>query len=204
MKIPSLDLRNTPGVYYALTYGISALLFVFLNRRRNNRKVRMAAFAGLWAFLFAFMLVTYRIRVELFLVCVLIEILTVFSMIACCCEMSVTNLIYFTVRAFFIGELAASLEWQLFYYGLTSLGFPLKMWINLSFLLVIHSVFFFIIWHLEKPFREGNYMLTPEVPLRFRCRLWHTDPRTGPQDGCQENIRPKPEPFLYIYITSSS
>ena len=159
MKIAPLDLANTPGIYYALTYGISALIFIFLNKRRKNTLRWTLQFLALWIFLMVFMLFTYRIRIELFLPSVVLESFIVFLMIVTGCDMPLKNCVYFTVQAFILGEFAASLEWQMFYFLLTSVGLPLRMSLNIITLLIVHSIVFTIIWVLQKPYREGNRLL---------------------------------------------
>ena len=159
MKIAPLDLANTPGIYYALTYGISALIFIFLNKRRKNNFRWTLQFAVLWIFLMVFMLFTYRIRLELFLPSVILESFIVFLMIVTGCDMPLKNCVYFTVQALILGEFAASLEWQMFYFLLTSVGLPLRMSLNIITLLIVHSIVFTIIWFLQKPYAEGNRLL---------------------------------------------
>ena len=159
MKIAPLDLANTPGIYYALTYGISALIFIFLNKRRKNTFRWTLQFLALWIFLMVFMLFTYRIRVELFLPSVVLESSVVFLMIVTGYDMPMKNCVYFTVQAFISGEFAASLEWQMFYFLLTSVGLPLRMSLNIITLLIVHGTVFTIIWFLQKPYREGNRLL---------------------------------------------
>ena len=68
------------------------------------------------------------------------------------------------------GEFAASLEWQLFYYGLTALGIPLRMWFNVTLLVVVHSVTFYIFLVLEQRYgsRERSLIITDR---EFRTAL---------------------------------
>lgn len=159
MHIPKLDLTNTPGVYYALTYGLSAILYVRLNRRREEKRRRVLRFVLLWAFLFIFMAVTYRIDVRFFLLCVALEFSVVCLMIRSSCDMDRNKCVYFAARAFILGEFAASLEWQLFYYALTVMHVPLQIGINILFLAVCHCIVFPVVWALEKRFCDGNESL---------------------------------------------
>ena len=161
MRIAPLDLANTPGIYYALTYGISALLFVFLNKRRKETVIWTLQFAVIWIMLSLFMLFTYQILpLSLFLPSVLLEFLAVFLMIHAGCDMDLRNCVYFAVNAFILGEFAASLEWQIFYFELVSMELPLRMWLNILTLLIVHVPVFTIIWFLQKPYRDGNRFLT--------------------------------------------
>ena len=157
--IPALDLSETPGIYYSIAYGLGALLFIRMNRRRPGWRKYLYFFL-LWAVQFLFMAFTYRIGQKLFMLCVLVQILLIMAMIAVCCDLPQWSLLYFTLRAYMAGEFAASLEWQLFYYALTRLHVPLRMWINLLLLVVVHSCVFSAYWLLERRYSRSNSTLT--------------------------------------------
>lgn len=151
----SVDLTNTPGTYYAIAYGLSALTYIYFNRETGSRWHRSPTFWGLWALLILFMTATYNVPVVWFLPCILLALCLIFLMLYLCCRMDLTNTIYFTMLAFVLGEFAASLEWQLFYYGLTEMGLPLKMWVNLIFLLCCHGLVFGVMSMLQRRFWQG-------------------------------------------------
>ncbi len=159
LLIPPLDLTNTPGIYYAVSSGLAVILFIMLNKKRGTAAWRIPRLAAVWILLFLFMLFTYRIRVELFLLCVVIEAGMLVCMMRIGTDMSWNNTLYFGARAFIMGEFMASLEWQLFYYALTKLGVPLRMWINILFQIVIFGAAFLIFWLMERRFAEGNLTL---------------------------------------------
>ena len=146
MRIAPLDITNTPGIYYALAYGLSAILYIHQNPVRKNRWPRLIV---IWASLCTFMLFTYQIRIELFLPCVFLEFILVWGMIRAGTDIPSGNQVYFAVRAFLLGEFAASLEWQLYYYALTQMHMPMHFWINVLFLIVIYGIVFSIFWVLE-------------------------------------------------------
>ncbi len=146
--IPPLDLTETPGIYYSLAYGFSAILFIRLNRQRQG-KGRFVTFALLWAVQMLFMLFTYRIEQRYFMLCLAVHVLMIYGMIRSCCVMDRTTCAYYTVRAYMVGEFAASLEWQFFYYALTALRMPLSMCLNLGLLIITHGVTFSVISYLE-------------------------------------------------------
>ena len=159
MLIPPLDLTNTPGIYYAVSSGLAVILFILLNKKRGTAAWRIPRLAAVWILLFLFMLFTYRIRVEFFLLCVAAEAGMLVCMMRIGTDMNWNNTLYFGARAFVMGEFMASLEWQLFYYALTSLGMPLRMWINILFQVLIFGAAFLIFWLMERKFAEGNLTL---------------------------------------------
>ncbi len=153
------DLTNTPGIYYALAYGLSAFLYVWLNRHKEPFRRRLFVFFGLWAFMGVFMTLTNLVPQAWFISCMLVDVGLIFLMIFSSCSIPILNTVYFTAQAFIMGEFAASLEWQLFYYGLTELGIPLRLWTNLLFLVVCHGSVFGILYKLERRFQESNESL---------------------------------------------
>ncbi len=145
------DLSETPGIYYSLTYGLSALLFISLNRQKTDRS-RYALFALCWGAQMLFAFLTYRIPQQIFLLCVLVEVLLIYAMIRSCCDMDTRTCSYYTLRAYMVGEFAASLEWQLLYYAVAVLGKPFDLPLNLFLLAVTHTVTFSVIRKLERRF----------------------------------------------------
>ena len=112
---------TTPGYWYALAYWTGGMVVALLNQRRLHGW----RFAGMSALLFAllmmFMTATDGVDRVYFIPCMLlvfsILVLHVFSM----CEFGVCKAVYFSVQAFILGELMASLAWQIAYYlGVTS------------------------------------------------------------------------------------
>ena len=151
-----MDLSHTPGIYYALAYWLSCTLYI----RMNPRKLSGWRLWGVQAlFLLAigtFMILTDNIATIWFFPCVFFYIFLLFLYIKLCCGMPVLKAGYFCARAFILGEFAASLEWQLFYFGLTALRLPLRMSVNLLFLFISHGAVFGVAYLVERQFRETN------------------------------------------------
>ena len=152
-------LSNTPGIYYALAYWMSSVFYVGMNPHRITgwklRGVQVLFLLGL----VVFMVATDGIDIVLFLPCILLDVLMMFLCLKICCDMDWKKAAYFCVRAFILGEFAASIEWQLFYYGLTRLQVPLNFKWNLVFLVLSHGMVFGIMFLLERKYREGNAKL---------------------------------------------
>ena len=162
MEPLKVDLLNTPGIYYALSYWISTMgfLYRFPGRKRGWRPFLVQMGTLLW--LGFFMTITHGARLALFVPFVSLDFLSIFLMVCLCCSGELPQLFYLSIRAFMFGELTASLEWQLFYYGLTVLGMPLNMRTNLLFLVPTHTVMFLAAWILESRVDRG------QEPLRLR------------------------------------
>lgn len=150
------NLNNTPGIYYAISYVISSSLYIGLNKKRLKGTKRALVQAGLAVLLIVFMIATDQIAVRWFIPCVLTEIGLLWLSIHTCCDMDWRKSAYFCIRAFILGELAASLDWQLFYFGLTNWKLELNMLWNLLFLTVSYGGVFGVMYCLEKRYRKEN------------------------------------------------
>ncbi|WP_243134812.1 ATP-binding protein [Murimonas intestini] len=150
------DLNNTPGIYYALAYIFSSCLYISLNKKRLTGKRRAAAQTGFAVLLLVFMIATDQIAVKWFIPCVLAEIGILWLSIHTCCDMDWKKSAYFCTRVFILGELAASLDWQLFYFGLMNWELELNMVWNLMFLTVSYGSVFGVMYLLERSYRKEN------------------------------------------------
>lgn len=157
------DLSHTPGVYYALAYGLSCTFYMLQLPRRLNG-ARLAAAQGVFlAAITTFMVLTDGVPAVWFIPCVCVYVSMMLLDFKLCCGMDWLRTGYVCVRAFILGEFAAALEWQLFYFGLTALGLPLRMWVNLLFLALSHALVFGIMHLLERNHRS-EYL--PGLTLR--------------------------------------
>ncbi len=151
------DLSQTPGVYYALGYCLSALCHLMQNPRRQT-SVRIALVMGIGVPLLSiWMTVTKTAPGILFLLCVLVSISILASIIYFSLRCSIWTAGYITMKAFLLGELAASLEWQLYYYVTVTQRLPVTRANSILFLLGVYGCIFSLVWFLE-------------------CRSRHTDP----------------------------
>ena len=159
MSYPGVDLGHTPGFYYALAYWLSAMTFLAVNPRRLHGWA-LAGLSALWmAALAAFMILTDGVSGGLFALSMSAIFGMIFLFFHAAARVSWRKALYFTVRVFIVGEFAASLEWQLFYFGLNTLSLPLNMAVNLLFLALTHALVFGVVYALERRYRENNAAL---------------------------------------------
>lgn len=154
-----MPLLSAPGYYCALGYWLAAVLFIRLNSYRRNKY----AAAGI-ALLFLFLSILFSILTDTnlaiyFLPCFSIVQLMMLAMIYLCCDISLSNAFYFTIRAFILGEFMASLEWQLYTYYLQGMQPENTLLMNAVFLLLIHGCCFLVMYLLERRYREYNARL---------------------------------------------
>lgn len=151
-----LEHTNTPGIYYVITYVISSCLYISVCPRRLNGWRLILSQAVFALVLGTFMVITDGIDVAWYIPCVLFEIFLVWLSLFVNCKMDWKQTTYFCARAMMLGEFAASLEWQLYYYGLTKGGMELNVWITSAFLILCHGAVFSLMFFLEWRFRERN------------------------------------------------
>ena len=153
------SLSNTPGIYYTIAYCLSSCFYISMNERRLHGWRLYLTQAVIFCALGGFMVATDGIDQRLFIPCILMEFFLLWLSICVACRMDAVKVTYFAIRAFFLGEFAASLEWQLYYYGLTGWGIedgPAQM---LCFLVLCHGSVFAVMYLLERGYREGNRLL---------------------------------------------
>ncbi len=155
----TVDLTNTPGIYYVITFFLSSCLYIAVNPKRFTGWKLIAVQLVFLLALGSFMVCTDGVAVQWYIPCVLFETFLVWLSLFVCCKMDWKKTTYICARAMMLGEFAASLEWQLFYYGLTVGKLELCMGWNLLFLLVCHGSVFTLMYFLERRFREGNVTL---------------------------------------------
>lgn len=152
------DLSHTPGIYYALAYWLSCNLYITqLPRRWSARRLALIQI-GFFAAIAAFMTLTDGVPMAWFLPCMSVSAALMLLDLKLCCGLNWVQTGYVWIRAFILGEFAAALEWQLFYFGLTVLGLPLRMWVNLLFLLLSHALVFGVMFLLERR-RRSDYLI---------------------------------------------
>ena len=135
MNPSTIDLYNTPGIYYAAAYWLGSMVFgTVLSKERRNAATWIKQLLIL-AVLSVFMTVTNHRPAALFIPCILVDFALTCANLRCSCSLTPEETIYYSTRAFMVGELAAALDWQVFYYALTTLKMPLNMRTNLTFLL---------------------------------------------------------------------
>lgn len=144
-----VNLGDTPGFIYGLSYLVSAFIYCLTNPRlrRDKRSLIYSCLFGL--FFLLFVIVTHKIPIYLFLPCVFIEFCSVCYMIHLGCDMNFRNIVFFGTRAYILGEFAASLEWQIFYYLIENCGIPLNPITQTVSILVTFFIIYSIAFLIE-------------------------------------------------------
>ena len=154
-----MNLANTPGFYYALAYWLATTLICEkIPGGRTGVSRRLLQLLEL-VLLESFMILTDGIDVIYYFPCIALDVAIVFFTIRLVTGMEWKKSAYFTVRTIVLGEFAASLEWQLFYYGLGHMGIENNLFWNLVYLILCHTPVFLAMYLLESRYEEGNRRL---------------------------------------------
>lgn len=163
-SLPNVDLSNTPGIYYAFAYWLATVFYVYsLPRRLRGWRFALVLSASL-VVQSILLIATDALSVYWFIPSVFSRYVVMYMTLLFACDVSHIKCGYFCMRAFILGEFAASLEWQLFYYGLTVLHFPLNGFVNLMFLLLSHGAVFGAMAWLERKQRKSY--ATMQIPVK--------------------------------------
>lgn len=159
-----MDLSHTPGVNYALSYWLGCMLYMAVMPRRSMaRAVRWAIqFAGL-AILTTFMMLTDGIDKLFFVPCMLTDAAIMLGLLHACCDCPLQKTVYFTCRAFMLGELAANSEWQVYYFLYRNGWVQYTPVQSVVFLALVYSAIFGVMFLLERSYRKGNELMTISI-----------------------------------------
>ena len=156
--------RNPPGIFYAGSYVLAALFFVFFVQRKRV-SLRAALGKGVLALaLLALMIVFDDVPQKVFLFYMLCYLLLLYGVVSLGSTMDREHRIYYTFHIFLVGEFCASLEWQLCYFVFSGNQFnrvPLEKLIWLGVLYVLLFVVVFAVMY-----RMYHRKPEPEITLR--------------------------------------
>lgn len=155
-----MDLSHTPGILYALAYWSATLVYVSVNTKRHlSSLMRFLTPALGLVGLVGFMVSTDGINSLFFVPCILLDVAMIFAIIYHSCEINWRKAVYFTARAFMLGEFAASLCWQMYYFLWVNHFIPYSPLMTLAILSVTFATVFPIMYLLERKNEEENHLM---------------------------------------------
>ena len=150
---------HTPGVYYALTYWLACNLLIWFSPKRLNSKQRIVVQGIFLTVLVSIMTLSDDKSNVMFVPLMLLYIGMIYGDIYINCLYDARTAVHFAVRAFIVGEFAASFEWHIYYYAINNWKIPHSRLTDLLFVTVIHALLFITFAQLEKKNREINAKL---------------------------------------------
>lgn len=147
MVIPEVSLAETPGGYYMFAYWLAAMVLCVArmpHRQGLTRTIGLSVMAlaalEIWPWMTAGIpLVAYPPSVA---VCITL----VFGFIAASCRLSAVQSAYYTVQVVMLGEFAASIEYQIYWYVITHWAVFDASLVNMGCLIVVHVAVFGTAW----------------------------------------------------------
>lgn len=157
MGSAAIDLSHTPGINYALAYWLSCAVYSMLLPRRNLRKrdhfaVSLTALLGLTSF----MNLTDGIDEVFFVPCMLLDLTMMLVYLHSVCDVNWKKAAYFCTRAFILGEAAAAIGWQVFYYLQRNGWLPGTLPCGIGVMALTYVLVFGGLYLVENRYAEGN------------------------------------------------
>ena len=146
-------LGNIPRLYTALADWLACLLYLFFLPKRTAGWRRYTIHAVFLLLLGVFMQATGQVPQFWFLPCIAVSILIMYLYIRMQADVPARCAGYYCVRAFILGELAASLEWQLYYYMARQHGTP-GAGVRVGILAVVYAAVYGVVFALERNYND--------------------------------------------------
>lgn len=146
-------LGNIPRLYTALADWLACLLYLFFLPKRTAGWRRYTIHAVFLLLLGVFMQATGQVPQFWFLPCIAVSILIMYLYIRMQTDVPARCAGYYCVRAFILGELAASLEWQLYYYMAGRQGTP-GAGVRVCILAVVYAAVYGVVFALERNYND--------------------------------------------------
>ena len=146
-------LGNIPRLYTALADWLACLLYLFFLPKRTAGWRRYTIHAVFLLLLGVFMQATGQVPQFWFLPCIAVSILIMYLYIRMQADVPARSAGYYCVRAFILGELAASLEWQLYYYMVRQHGTP-GTGVRVGILAVVYAAVYGVVFALERNYND--------------------------------------------------
>ena len=140
-------LADIPRLYTALAEWLACLVYILPLRRRTGWRFWAGAGAVL-ALQSVFLIVTDDVPLWLWMPCMLAAVGVMFAFLYVGRSMGAVNAGYYCVRAFILAELAASLEWQLYYYCTQWLRLDAP-WLRTAVMAAVYAAVFGLMYLLE-------------------------------------------------------
>lgn len=159
-------LPDIPRLYTALAEWLACMTFILYAKKRvKGAKLAVLCMAAL-AVQSAFMGATGGLKGIWWILCMLLAVGLMILFIYVTCDVNWLDAAYYTAFAFIIAETAASLEWQLYLYGVNVFKADFRLF-RYGMLIVVYGVIHFVVWKLNTKFQERGEAL--EVDSRQFC-----------------------------------
>lgn len=148
---------NIPRYYTALAEWLACIVYIMTLKKRYSKKATGWILAAALVVQMTIQNVAGMLPEILWIPGMLTAVFAMGGLIIICCETSLKNAMYNVVRAFLLAELAASLEWQVYFYihGKEAVEFYVRMY----YIFIIYGTVFSLAYVLERKITEDVDML---------------------------------------------
>ncbi len=113
-------MSNTPGIWYAVAYFVSAIFFLHFNHNTKKGLRKWIPTAAIGLALMALMTFASGVYGINFVLEMLLVLGLIFLIFHISLEGDFCKKLYYTIRSFMLGEFMASIGWQIFYFGVNN------------------------------------------------------------------------------------
>lgn len=120
--MPAVQIPDIPRFNTALSEWLSCTIYVVMLRKRNTKLPLPLICAVSLAAQSVWLILTDAVPLLFWIPCMAAATFLMYLYIGSCCQLSGRDAAYFTIRAFVLAEMMASLEWQLVCYFIPDTG----------------------------------------------------------------------------------
>jgi hypothetical protein len=150
------DWADTPGAFYSVAYILSFTAMIFNCPRKYSAGKTAWIIAAYGLILTVLMTVTHRAYDTVFVLLMMIYLFIMWSLLKLVCEFDHRTSLYFSIRAFIMGEFMASFSFQLYYYMVTYSRMPLSWPAAIGFILTVDIIVTVVLYVLERRHKKMN------------------------------------------------
>jgi hypothetical protein len=152
---------DTPGAFYAVAYTLSFAAMIFNCPRKYRAWKTALIIAGFGLALTGIMTVTHGAYGSTFAFAflMLFYLLVMWTMMLIVCAFDGRASLYFSIRAFIIGEFIASFSFHVYYYMVKNNILPFSWAASIGCILILDILTAVIFWALERRHRKMNGMV---------------------------------------------
>ncbi len=147
---------NTPGFWYAVSYFMAALLFIRSNHAVKKGVVKWLGLFSIGVFLMFFMYITTGCYGFGFVMVMIAVFVLIYSLFEFAIEGDFYKKLYYTIRTFMLGELMASVGWQIFYFGMSNKNIKTDLLHQAYGMIPTYILIIFIGYFLEMRHKPRN------------------------------------------------
>ncbi len=147
---------NTPGYWYALAYFLATLIFIHYNPKEKRKYPWILPLIPVGIVLDAFMTLTAGQSGVLFVVVMICIALTILFMVGISISGNLKLKLYYSIRAFMLGEFAGSFGWQVYYFFINQRRIHHVKAVEIITMLLTYAVIFGLSFLIEKRHQKGN------------------------------------------------